>query len=55
VDPPPPEIILMLKAKFPETVGVPLIVPCELMDNPSGNEPLNTENVNGGSPPVAKI
>ncbi len=52
VDPPPPEVALKLNWKFPDVVGVPLNVPPMLSDNPSGNEPLNTEKWNGGIPPV---
>ena len=55
IDPPFPDSSSTLNVKFPETVGVPLIVPLALNTRPVGNEPLANVNTNGGMPPTLGI
>jgi hypothetical protein len=42
-----------VNVETPGVVGIPVIVPLELRDKPTGSEPLKSDHVDGARPPVA--
>ena len=46
-------VALTVKLAVPAVVGVPEMVPLALRFSPAGSEPVDTDQVYGGVPPVA--
>ena len=46
-------VALTVKLEVPAVVGVPEMVPLALRFSPAGSEPVDTDQVYGGEPPVA--
>ena len=46
-------VALTVKLAVPAVVGVPEMVPPALRLSPAGSEPVDTDQVYGGDPPVA--
>ena len=46
-------VALTVKLAVPAVVGVPEMVPLALRFSPAGSEPVDTDQVYGGDPPVA--